>query len=83
MTEEDILEAARIAGEWLCDRRERLELHENEPTALVWLAVREVEAILDAFEALDAVGLLTLGGRVLRDDLSDLIDGDYFELVDS
>lgn len=49
--------------------------------ALLWLAVREIEAILFGLEALDAVGLLTLVDRVLRDDLSELIDGDDFELV--
>lgn len=83
MNDEEILEAARIAGEWLCDRRERLEMNDNEPTALLWLAVREIEAILFGFEALAAAGLLTLEDRVLRDDLSELVDGDDFEFVNA
>jgi hypothetical protein len=74
MNEHDILESARIAAEWCFDRRERLELHENEPLALLWLAISEIEAILDGFHALETLGLLTVENRVLRDDLSELID---------
>jgi hypothetical protein len=74
MNEHDVLESARLAAEWLFDRRERLELHENEPLALLWLAVSEIEAIVDGFLALEALDALTLEDRVLRDDLSGLID---------
>ncbi|MGH3031461.1 MAG: hypothetical protein ACRDNE_12015 [Gaiellaceae bacterium] len=74
MNQHDVLASARLAAEWFFDRRERLELHENEPIALLWLAVREIEAILDGFHALETLGLLTVENRVLRDDLSEVID---------
>jgi hypothetical protein len=35
MTEQEVLEAARFAGEWLLDRRKRLEKHDREGIALV------------------------------------------------
>lgn len=82
VNDEEILETARLAGKWYLDRRERLEAYGNEPIALLWLAVGEIEAIIDGFQALDAAGLLTLEDRVLRDDLAELIDGSRLDLED-
>jgi hypothetical protein len=73
VNDEDILDCAAQAGAWLLDRRERLEKHELESTALLWLAVSEIAAIIGSFEALDAMRGLTLDERVLRDDLVDWI----------
>jgi hypothetical protein len=75
MNDQDILTCAKQAGEWLLDRRERLEKHEHEPAALLWLSVSEIEAIIDSFDALEAAHGLTLDERVLRDDLTDWIGG--------
>jgi hypothetical protein len=69
----DILTCATQAGEWLFDRRERLEKHEHELTTLLWLSVSEVEAIIHSFDALEAEHGLTLDERVFRDDLIDWI----------
>ena len=75
MNDQDILTCAEQAGEWLLDRRERLEKHEEEPATLLWLSVREIEAIIDSFDALEGVHGLTVDERVLRDDLIDWIGG--------
>ena len=37
MNDQDILTCAEQAGEWLLDRRERLEKYEHEPATLLWL----------------------------------------------
>ena len=68
MNDQDILTCAAQAGAWLLDRRERLEKHEHESTALLWLSVSEIAAIIDSFDALEAMHGLTLDERVLRDD---------------
>jgi hypothetical protein len=83
MNPHEVLDTARLAGEWFFDRRERLELHDNERIALLWLAVREIQALVDGLHALDDIGLLTVEDRVLRDDLTDLIDGRYLDLEDA
>ena len=75
MNDQDILTCATQAAEWLFDRRERLEKHEEEPLTLLWLSVGEIEAIIDSFDALEKVHGLTLDERVLRDDLIDWIGG--------
>ena len=75
MNDQDILNCATEAAEWLFDRRERLENHEEEPATLLWLSVSEIEAIIDSFDALEAGHGLTLDERVLRDDLVDWIGG--------
>ena len=75
MNEQDILNSATQAAEWLFDRRERLEKHEVELLTLLWLSVSEIEAIIESFDALDAVHGLTVDERVLRDDLIDWIGG--------
>ena len=75
MTHQDILDTAAQAAEWLFDRRERLEKHEEELMTLVWLSVSEIETITDSFDALEAVHGLTVDERVLRDDLIDWIGG--------
>jgi hypothetical protein len=75
VNDQDILTCAEQAGEWLLDRRERLEKHENELATLLWLSVSEIGAIIDSFDALDAVHGLTVDERVLRDDLVDWIGG--------
>jgi hypothetical protein len=75
MTHQDILETAAQAAEWLFDRRERLEKHEEELMTLLWLSVSEVEAIIDSFDALEAGYGLTVDERVLRDDLIDWLGG--------
>ena len=75
MNDQDILNCATEAAEWLFDRRERLEKHEHELLTLLWLSVSEVEAIIDSFEALEVAHGLTLDERVLRDDLIDWIGG--------
>ena len=75
MNDQDILTCAEQAGEWLLDRRERLEKHEQELATLLWLSIREIEAIIDSFDALEAVHRLTVDERVLRDDLIDWIGG--------
>ena len=75
MTHQDILDTAAQAAEWLFDRRERLEKHEEELMTLLWLSVSEIEAIIDSFDALEAVHGLTVDERVLRDDLIDWIGG--------
>ena len=73
--DQDILTCVEQAAAWLLDRRERLEKHEHELTALLWLSVGEIAAIVDAFNALEAMHGLTLDERVLRDDLIDWIGG--------
>jgi hypothetical protein len=75
MTDREVLEAARVAGEWLFDRRERLERHDRESVALVWLAVSEIQGILRGFDVLEAAGALSLEERVLQEDLIDLLAG--------
>ncbi|MGH2991800.1 MAG: hypothetical protein ACRDMA_18445 [Solirubrobacterales bacterium] len=65
MKEPEVLELVRVAGEWLFDRRERLEKHDREGIAFVWLDLSEIESILRAFDVLDAAGALTLDERVL------------------
>lgn len=73
MNDQDILSSAEQAGFWLLDRLERLEKHGEELMTLLWLTVSEVEAIIDSFDALEAVHGLTVDERVLRDDLIDWI----------
>lgn len=51
MNQQDILDSATQAAEWLFDRRERLEKHEEEPLTLLWLSVSEIDAIIDSFDA--------------------------------
>ncbi len=75
MNDQDILNCATEAAEWLFDRRERLENHEEEPATLLWLSVSEIDAIIGCFDALEMVHGLTLDERVLRDDLVDWIGG--------
>ena len=75
MNDQDILNCATEAAEWLFDRRERLENHEEEPATLLWLSVSEIDAIIGCFDALEIVHGLTLDERVLRDDLIDWIGG--------
>ena len=75
MNEQDILNSATQAAEWLFDRRGRLEKHEHELLTLLWLSVGEIEAIIDSFDALEAVHGLTVHERVLRDDLVEWIRG--------
>jgi hypothetical protein len=75
VNDQDLLTCAKQAGEWLLDRRERLEKHEDEPATLLWLSVSEIEAIIDSFDALEAANGLTADERVLRDDLIDWIGG--------
>ena len=75
MNDQDILTCAEQAGEWLLDRRERLEKHEEEALTLLWLSVNEIETIIDSFDTLEAAHGLTLNERVLRDDLLDWIGG--------
>jgi hypothetical protein len=75
VNEQDILNSATQAAEWLFDRRERLENYDEEPLTLLLLSVREVDTIIDSFDALEAVHGLTVDERVLRDDLADWIGG--------
>jgi hypothetical protein len=75
VNDQDILDSATQAAEWLLDRRERLEKYELESTTLLWLSVSEVGAIIHGFDALEIVHGLTLDERVLRDDLVDWIGG--------
>jgi hypothetical protein len=75
MTDQDILDCAAQAGEWLFDRRERLEKYGGELMTLLWLSVGEIEAIIDSFDALENAYGLTVDERVLRDDLIDWIGG--------
>ena len=75
MNDQDILNSATEAAEWLFDRRERLEKHEMELLTLLWLSLSEIETIINSFDALEAAHGLTLDERVLRDDLIDWIGG--------
>jgi hypothetical protein len=75
VNEQDIINSATQAAEWLFDRRERLENHDEEPLTLLWLSVSETETIIDDFDALEAAHGLTVDERVLRDDLIDWIGG--------
>lgn len=60
VNDRELFNCALQAGEWFFDRRERLEKHEQELTALLWLSVSEIEAIIDGFDALEDVhGLVT------------------------
>ena len=79
MNEQDILDSATQAAEWLFDGRERLEKHEHDLLTLLWLSVSEIEAIIDSFDAPEAAHGLTLDERVLRDDLIDWIGGSDVE----
>jgi hypothetical protein len=73
MNDDDVLELARVAGQWLFDRRERLEKHDREGVALLWLHVSEIESILRGFDVLEAAGALTVEERVLQEDLIGLV----------
>jgi hypothetical protein len=73
VNEQDILNSATQAAEWLFDRRERLENYDEEPLTLLLLSVREVDTIIDSFDTLEAEHGLTVDERVLRDDLVDWI----------
>jgi hypothetical protein len=75
VNEQDILNSATQAAEWLFVRRERLEKHEEEPLTLLWLAVSEIDTIIDSFDALEAAHGLTVDERVLRDDLIEWVGG--------
>ena len=75
MNEQDILNSATQAAEWLFDRQERLEKYEEDPCTLLWLSVEEIDAIIGCFDALEIVHGLTVDERVLRDDLIDWIGG--------
>ena len=75
MNDQDILTLATQSAEWLFDRRQRLEQHEQEPCTLLWLSVGEIDAIIGCFDALQAADGLTLDQRVLRDDLINWIGG--------
>jgi hypothetical protein len=75
VNDQDILNCATQAAEWLFDRRERLERHEHESATLLWLSLSEIDAIIGCFDALEIVHGLTLDQRVLRDDLVDWIGG--------
>jgi hypothetical protein len=79
VNDQDILTCAAEAGAWLLDRRERLEKHEHESTALLWLSVSEISAIIDSFDAVEAMRGLSVDERVLRDDLIDWIGGSGVE----
>jgi hypothetical protein len=65
------------------DRRERLEKHDREGIAFVWLGLSEIESILRAFDVLDAAGALTLEERVLQEDLIDLISGGNAPVIET
>jgi hypothetical protein len=73
VNDQDILNCATQAAEWLFDRRERLERHEHESATLLWLSLSEIDGIIGCFDALEIVHGLTLDQRVLRDDLIDWI----------
>jgi hypothetical protein len=75
VNDQDILNCPVQAEVWLFDRRERLEKHEHESATLLWLSVSEIEAIIDSFDALEAVHGITVDERVLRDDLIYWIGG--------
>ena len=75
MNDQDILNSATQAAEWLFDRRERLEKHAMELLTLLWLSISEIETIIDSFDTLEAMHGLTLDERVLRDDLIEWIGG--------
>ena len=75
MNDQDILNTATQAAEWLFDRRERLEKYEVEWLTLLWLSVGEIETIIASFDDLEVVRDLTLEERVLRDDLAGWIEG--------
>jgi len=75
VNQQDIFDSATQAAEWLFDRRERLEKHEEEPLMLLWLSVSEIDAIINSFDTVEAAHGLTLDERVLRDDLIDWIGG--------
>jgi hypothetical protein len=63
VNDQDILTCAEQAAVWLFGRRERLEKHEHELATLLWLSVSEIEAIIDSFDALEAVHGLTVDER--------------------
>jgi hypothetical protein len=83
VTEKEVLELARVPGEWLFDRRERLETHDREGIASLWLPLSEIESILRGFDLLDAAGALTVEGRVLQDDLIGLISGGNAPVIET
>jgi hypothetical protein len=75
MNDQDILTLATQSAEWLFDRRQRLEQHEEEPFTLLWLSVGQIDAIIGCFYALEIAHGLTVDERVLRNDLIDWIGG--------
>jgi hypothetical protein len=83
MTDEEVLELARTAGEWLFDRRERLEKRDREGIAFLWLHVSEIESILRGFDVLEAAGALTVEERVLQEDLIDLVSGGNAPVIET
>lgn len=66
MNEQDVFDSATQAAEWLFDRRERLENHEEEPLTLLWLSVSEIEAIIDSSAALEAAHSLRVDEGSVR-----------------
>jgi hypothetical protein len=81
--DEEVLELARTAGEWLFDRRKRLEKHDREGIAFLWLHVSEIESILRGFDVLEAAGALSVEERVLQEDLIDLISGGNAPVIET
>lgn len=79
MNEQDVLTCATQAAEWLFDRRERLENHDEEPLTLLWLSISEIETVIGNFDTLEVIHGLTVEERVLRDDLLDWIEGSGVE----
>jgi len=71
MNDQDIVTCADQAAAWLLDRRERLEKYEHESTALLWLSVSEIEAIIGSFDTLEAAlvpaGSATFANRSAQD----------------
>lgn len=53
--------------------QERLEKHHHEHLTVLRLAIGQIEAITDGFDALEPAHGLTLDERVLRDDLIDAV----------
>ena len=84
MTDEEVLELARTAGEWLFDQREQLEKHDREGIAFLWLHVGEIESILRGFDVLQEPPAPSASRNgFFRRDTVDLISGGNAPVIET
>ena len=82
MTEKEVLELARVAGEWLFGANGSRRTTARA-SRFLWLPLSEIESILRGFDLLDAAGALTGEDRVLQEELIGLISGGNAPVIET